>query len=167
MGILYVDGHANQFDLFRVPQMFRDVFGGEVSSTAMTFNNPEKPELAEYFCIKLDVTEIDDLDSFTQLKINRVLQNLKNDGNFFKEINVLKTTSDLDHIFSLHEQSDTPVKNYSSQTSIKKELNDIRDVDPSPVSTETATTTESVSTYPDYDQLSDLSDNEDNLPKYK
>tara|TARA_R110000868_G_scaffold275300_1_gene535016 strand:+ start:154 stop:525 length:372 start_codon:yes stop_codon:yes gene_type:complete len=120
MGILYVDGHANQFDLFRVPQMFRDVFGGEVSSTAMTFKNPKKPELAEYFCIKLDVEEIHDLDSFTQLKINRALKNLKNDGNFFKEINALKTTSDLDHIFSLHEQSGTPVKNHSSQTSMKK-----------------------------------------------
>lgn len=167
MGILYVDGHANQFDLFRVPQAFRKVFGGEVSSTAMTFKNPEDPELAEYFCLKLDVEEFHDMDSFTKLKIERVLKNINNDSSFFKEINLLKTTPDLDYLFSLHEQSGTPVKNHSSQTSMKQELNDIRDVDPSPVSTKTATTTESVSTPPDDDQLSDLSDKEDNLPKFK
>ncbi|MDF1683591.1 MAG: hypothetical protein P1U36_02940 [Legionellaceae bacterium] len=61
----------------------------------------------------------------------------------------------------------TPVKITASHASIKKELHDIREADSSPISNKTATTTEAVSTNPDYDDPSDLSDNEDNIPKFK
>jgi hypothetical protein len=168
MGILYIDGKADQIDLFRVPQAFRTVFGGEVSSKAITIKNPEGTEQQGYFCMQLNVEEIDSIDSFTKLKIERALKNLEDNGSFFKEIKRLKTTPDLDHIFSLNEQP-TPTKD---KNPIKEELKNIkREIDLSPETTKTTTTHETVSTHPGYDDQSDLSDlsddDENNLPKFK
>lgn len=153
MGILYIEGNADQFDLFRIPQEFRTVFGGEVSSKAITLKNPEDTKQQDYFCMKLDVEEIDSIDSFTKLKIERVLKNIQNNSNFFKDIKWLENTPDLDYIFSLNEPP-TATKN---QTLVKEELQNIRmESTPSP-----KTSVESSSNYPSYDELSDLSDDDE------
>lgn len=152
MGTLYIDGKANKADFFRVTQEFRTIFGGEVSSTAITIKNPDGIEPQEYFCIKIDAEEIESMDSFTKLKIDRVFKNL-NASNLFKELQLLKATPDLDYIFSLNEKS-SPKKD---QTAIKDELKKLQ-AETDLATIETTTTAESSPSYPSFDELSDLSD---------
>ena len=153
MEIIYLDGKAEPSDFYRIPQEFRKVFGGEVSSKSFTIKNPEKIEQQGYFCMQLHVAEIDGTDSFTKLKIERALKNLNDQGNFFKEMKWIKTTPDLDYIFSLNEKRTLEQNN----NSIKGQLEGIKreGIDSSP-----ATTHESGANSPD------LSDDTD-LPQFK
>ena len=164
MGILYIEGKADESHFFRVAEEFRAVFGGEVSSQAFTLKHPKNRQQQEFFCMKLDVEEIDNMSSFTKLKIERALKNLTQGENrhFFKEMKRLETTPDLEHIFSLN-LSPSSTKN---QQEVKEEIQH-RKAESSPSPT---TSTETRSTYPSYDELSDLSDDEDddkyNLPRF-
>lgn len=135
MGTLFLDGEGTAQAPSLVSEKFREVFGGEVSAATFSIKNPKTEAEGKYFCMKVDVEEIYDLDSFTQKKIEHVFKSL-NQSPDFDSVEQLDANADLEYIFSVGEQAQKAAQQQTTAqeqtTPMKEQLKDIKADDPSP-----------------------------------